>query len=155
MTLCTVHSSDHSLTISKLPFKVILLNHSNPPILYYGFKLHDDISLRSQNVFFLYPQIISPRFSFSFSPLYCQTSLGAYTHIMLLCCDLCALCFSLVLQSMISSPKVVIQTYYVTCIHTSSYFPWFWQSRARLFSCFATSGWSLPRTCKKKYQKKS
>lgn len=31
-------------------------------------------------------------------------------------------------------------------INTSSYLPWFWQSRARLLSCFATSGWSLPRT---------
>jgi len=29
---------------------------------------------------------------------------------------------------------------------TSSYLLWFWQSRARLFSCFATSGWSLPKT---------
>ena len=29
---------------------------------------------------------------------------------------------------------------------TSSYFPWFWQSNARLLSCLATSGWSFPRT---------
>jgi hypothetical protein len=40
--------------------------------------------------------------------------------------------------------------------HTSSYFPWFWHNKARLFSCFATSGWSLPKTCNKphEYQKK-
>ena len=31
-------------------------------------------------------------------------------------------------------------------LSTSSYLPWFWQRRARLFSCLATSGWSEPRT---------
>jgi len=30
---------------------------------------------------------------------------------------------------------------------TSSYLLWFWQRSARLLSCFATSGWSLPNTC--------
>lgn len=46
--------------------------------------------------------------------------------------------------------------YYIYCCYsyeftvertfTSSYLPWFWQSSARLLSCFATSGWSLPKT---------
>ena len=31
---------------------------------------------------------------------------------------------------------------------TSSYLPWFWHRRAKLLSCFATSGWSRPKTCK-------
>ena len=30
----------------------------------------------------------------------------------------------------------------VSHLSTSSYLPWFWQSRARLLSCLATSGWS-------------
>ena len=36
-------------------------------------------------------------------------------------------------------------------LHTSSYLPWFWQRRARLFNCLATSGWSLPNTWKKRH----
>ena len=38
---------------------------------------------------------------------------------------------------------------YILCLWnclTSSYLLWFWQSSAKLLSCLATSGWSLPNT---------
>ncbi len=35
---------------------------------------------------------------------------------------------------------------------TSSYLPWFWHRRARLFNCLATSGWSFPNTWGRKKQ---
>ena len=38
--------------------------------------------------------------------------------------------------------KLIVNLYWIDC----SKITWFWQRRARLLSCLATSGWSLPRT---------
>lgn len=42
----------------------------------------------------------------------------------------------------------IILAYFFILLYlsTSSYFDWFWQRRAKLFNCLATSGCSLPRT---------
>jgi len=72
--------------------------------------------------------------SYSHSIFVSQTCHITYNHVI-------NLTLSLFFSNSISC---IIQRWYIT----SSYLPWFWQRSARLFNCFATSGWSRPSTWK-------
>ena len=46
--------------------------------------------------------------------------------------------------------REIILKFISSCLSlTSSYLPWFWHNKAKLFSCLATSGWSSPKTCQR------